>query len=245
MVQRKILFTILISAIFIILSFTPAISAKTSGTIPIEPINKDLVLEIGYKELNGYTFYKKITVSEKQLEQFEVSWNQWESLLEEIRKDGFMDIKETIKFQQEAVSLIEEIKEITFDPETGTYAFPDNIGVTGFVRDSLFMNGFGRRIFSIGRGRAWLPFNRQGEQFIGMRFLPIFIQHSLGFTKVKRFTLIPPSFGVEDRLFIHNLLTVGFVGLYINFGERYFDRQAGPVILIGRSIGIRLGEDIP
>jgi len=237
----KTILPVSVVALFLGLALMPAASAEEIST-------QDLTLEIGYKASlkEGY-FFKKLVVTEQQLEAFNVNWLNWEEFVKEVRADERMDLNELARFIEKTVALVEEIKEMTKDPETGEYHFPD-INIFSFIEGHLFKRtkAFGgSKIFTIGRGRAWLPFNRQGETFIGMRFLPIVIQHTLGFSKVTRINIFPPSYGIEDRLFVHNLLTFGFVGLYINFGERYLDRPAGPVLLVGRSLGLRLGEDIP
>jgi len=234
----KTILPVAIVALFLTLAIAPSVSAD-------EP-SQDQVLEIGYKDANGYQFYKKITVTAEQLQQFNTDWTAWENKVDEINNDEMMDATEVLEFETMTTTLIEEIKALTYDPETGTYNFPEPLTIGEFIHNYLFMqNILGKRIFSIGRGRAWLPLNRQGESFIGMRFLPIIIQHSIGFTKVRLVNFFPPSIGVEDRMFTHNLMTMGFTGLYINFGERYLDRPAGPVILIGKTMFVRLGEDIP
>ena len=238
----KKLIPLIIVALFISLALIPASNAEEIST-------EDLTLEIGYKNSlkSGY-FYKKLVVTEEQLTAFEVSWDDWESFLEETKEDGRMSLPELIIFKAKTIEIIEEIKEMTKDPETGEYNFPD-VNIFSLI-DKVLPTGTnkalgGSKIFTLGRGRAWLPKNRLGETFFGMRLLPVFVQHTLGYTKVSGFNLFPPAWWREDRLFVHNLITVGFIGLYINFGERFLDRPAGPVLLCGRSIGLKLGEDIP
>lgn len=239
MKSAKTVLPIAVVALFLTLSMSSAF-----GEDPVvDP--QDLILEIGYKDNEGNFFYEQIEVAEDEYLVFEDSFTSFESFVDEIDADGIMDPVELLEFEQAVVDLITEIKELTYDEVTGTYAFPTCIGIGSFISEFLFLKGIGRKIFSIGRGRAWLPFNRQGESFIGMRFLPIFIQHTLGYTKVRIVNVIPPSIGVSDRLGIHNFWTVGFAGLYINFGDRYLDRPAGPVVLIGKALWYRLGEDIP
>ena len=138
--------------------------------------------------------------------------------------------------------MLEELKELTYDPETGRYRFP-NIDIPNLIHDFLFMTGFGTRILSIGRGRVWLPFNRQGETFVGKRFAPIFIQTTLGYTRIRSWSLQPLSWFVLDRLFMHRFCTMAFTGLYINFGKHYLDRSVGPIILIGKPRIIALSDD--
>ena len=227
----KTLIPVTVVVLFLCMAFSPAVSAGETTT-------QDRTLEIGYKDAEGNTFYKKLVVTAEEYEVFDGKWTNWESFVEVAREDERMSVEELIAFETLTVELIQNIKDMTYDDETGTYLFPD-IDIESFVNLYLMFKKsspvtrsiFGSRIFTIGRGRAWLPFNRQGESFIGMRFLPIVVQHSLGYTKVRRVTFFPPSIGVDDRLFVHNFFTIGFVGLYINFGERYLDRPAGPVFL--------------
>ena len=239
----KTILPITIVCLFLGLALAPAASAGEVST-------EDLTLEIGYKDQQGNSFYKKLVVTEEEYDEFSSIWTGWEAFVEEARVDERMDVTELVEFETRTIELVQDIKEMTYDDETGQYLFPD-IDIQEFISTYLLtkMPKYkalgGNRIFTIGRGRAWLPFNKQGESFIGMRFLPIIVQHSLGYTKVKIINLFPPSIGVSDRMFIHNLMTIGFVGLYINFGERYLDRPAGPVLLIGRTVCLRLGEDIP
>ena len=243
----KTLIPVTVVILLLCLGLSPAVSAE-------EFSSQDRTLEIGYKDAQGNTFYKKLVVTSEEYEVFNDRWTNWESFIEEIREDERMSIGELVAFETKTIELIQNIKEMTYDEETGTYLFPE-LDIIEFIKTYLLFKKArpftralafgGSQIFTIGRGRAWLPFNRQGETFIGMRFLPIVIQHTIGYSKVKRVTIFPPSIGVEDRLFVHNLFTIGFAGLYINFGERYLDRPAGPVFLIGRTLSIRLGEDIP
>lgn len=238
----KTLIPLTVVALFLSLTLIPATGAEEVNT-------EDLTLEIGYKDtLKGEYFYKKLVVTEEQLAAFEISWDDWEVFLEETKEDGRMSIPELIKFKTKTIAIIEEIKEMTKDPETDEYYFPD-INIFSLI-DATLPTGTskalgGSKLFSLGRGRAWLPGNKLGETFFGMRLLPIFVQHTLGYSKVSGLNILPPAWWTEDRLFVHNLITLGFIGLYINFGERFLDRPAGPVLLCGRSIGLKLGEDIP
>ena len=201
------------------------------------------IFEIEYADDNGNTYNVVIEIEEEQLKEFINSWCSWEDTLKIIRSDGEIDDQELIDLENETITMLEELKELTYDPETGVYYFP-NINIPTLVHDHLFMIGGGTRIFSVGRGRVWLPFNRQGETFVGKRFAPIFVRHTIGFTRVKSVSLFPFSWFILDRLFTHRICTFGFTGLYIDFGKRYFDNSIGPVILIGIPRLIRLSDDI-
>jgi len=240
-----------ISALFLILALAPAINADEI----------DQELEIGFKDNNGYTYYKKIIVTTEQLSNFNINFTIWENKIKEFDSDNKMDANEIITFIELTNSLVNEIKELTYDSESSTYNFPDPLlpegAILQFIKEHLLIKDSSskpiaqpinlklRKIFTIGRGRAWLPLQNSGEMFIGARFLPIFLQYSVGYAKSRWINLFPPAICIEDRLGIFNLVTVGFVGLYINFGERYIGRPAGPVLLIGSQIWLRLGEDIP
>jgi len=255
---KKTIIPVAIAILFLGLAFIPSLSAeinitKENSQTPNEGetfSDLDKTLEIGYKNEEGDVFYKKLVVTDEQLSEFNDVWTNWEQFLDDVRADEKMSWEELLNFEIITRGLLQNIKEMTYDPDSGEYLFPE-FNIENFIKKYLLNKNsnakgiFGSNMFSIGRGRAWIPFNRQGESFIGMRFLPIVVQHALGYSKVRRVTLLPPSIGVEDRLFVHNVMTFGFIGLYINFGERYLDRPAGPVLLIGQTFGIRLGEDIP
>lgn len=234
--KKKItILSLAIVGLLLSIALTPPVSAGDGGTI-------ERTLEIAYEDENGNVFFKKIIVSEEQLQAYMNSWSEWEYLLKQIRSDGEIDDQEMEDFEAITVRLLEEFKELTYDEITGEYSFPP-INIPTYVHDFLFTLGPGARIFSIGRGRAWLPFNRQGETFVGKRYLPIIIWHNIGFTRVKFWSLFPLSRIVMTRMFKHRSFTMGFTGLYINIGKRYLDRPAGPIILIGRVNLISLGDD--
>lgn len=252
MKSLKTIIPIAVVALFLSLALAPTISAD----------ELDQELEIGFSDKNGYTFYKKIIVTPDQLSQFNDNFTIWENKVTEFGLDNRMDANEIITFIEITNSLVNEIKELTYDSETGMYNFPEPLltkeAILQFIEYYLLINNDGstnpaplpirlhlRRIFTIGRGRAWLPIQDSGETFIGARFLPIFLQYTVGYAKSRWINFLPPAICMEDRIGIFNLVTIGFVGLYINFGERYISRPAGPVLLIGSQIWLRLGEDIP
>lgn len=248
----KKIITIAIIALFLSLTIPQTVGAD----------ELDQELEIGFKDNNGYTFYKKIIVTQEQLSQFNNNFTIWENKIKEFDLDNRMDATEILTFVEITNSLINEIKELTYDSELGIYNFPEPLLLEGailqFIMNHLLINNQSttnpvplpihlqlRKIFTIGRGRAWIPIKNFGEAFIGVRFLPMFLQYTIGYAKSRWISIFPPAICVEDRLGIFNLITVGFVGLYVNFGERYIDRPVGPVLLIGSQIWLRLGEDIP
>ncbi|OGS40836.1 MAG: hypothetical protein A3K77_04105 [Euryarchaeota archaeon RBG_13_31_8] len=242
---------IAIAALFLILAAVPTINAD----------ELDQELEIAFNDDNGYIFYKKIIVAPEQLTQFNYNFTIWESKVKEFDSDNKMDTTEILSFIEITNSLVNEIKELTFDIETGGYNFPKPLlsdgAILQFIKHHLFIDKETstisvplpihlhlRRILTIGRGRAWLPLTDFDDAFIGMRFLPIFLQYTVGYAKSRWINVFPPAICVEDRLGVFNLITMGFVGLYVNFGERYINRPVGPVLLIGRQVWLRLGEDI-
>ncbi|MDH7506980.1 MAG: hypothetical protein QHH15_04240 [Candidatus Thermoplasmatota archaeon] len=252
MKKTKAIITTTVVTLFFILALAPTINAD----------ELDQELEIGFKNYNGYIFYKKIIVTPEKLSQFNYNFTIWENKIKEFDADNKMDATEILTFIEITNSLLNEIKQMTYDPETGNYYFPEPLlpenAILQFIKDHLLIDNKDstkpftqpihlqlRKIFTIGRGRAWLPLKNNGEVFIGARFLPIFLQYTIGYAKSKWLNIFPPAFCVEDRLGMFNLATVGFVGLYINFGERYIDRPAGPVLLIGNQAWLRLGEDLP
>ena len=251
MKNTKTIIPLAVTALFLVLALLPAISANEI----------DQELEIGFKDNNGYSYYKKIVITPEKLSKFNNNFTIWENKIKEFDSDNKMDATEILTFVEITNSLVNEIKELTYDPESATYNFPDPLlpenAILKFIKEHLLIKDTSstplpkpidlklRKVFTIGRGRAWLPLQNSGETFIGARFLPIFLQYTVGYAKSRWINLFPPAFCVEDRLGIFNLVTVGFVGLYINFGERYIGRPAGPVVLIGSQIWLRLGEDIP
>jgi len=225
-----------ISIVGLLLSLVliPTIVAGTNSDNPF--------LEIGYTDQVGNTFYTKIKLSDEQVQKFKDTWSQWENYLKNVREDKEMNFQETKYLEIKSIILLEEIKNLTTDPATGQVYFPPSIDIPVFVHSHLFMLGFGVRVFSIGRGRVWLPFNRQGEAFIGVRFNPIFVSYSIGFTRVIARSLFTIS--STNRFFVHRMCTAGFSGLYINFGKLFSDTSIGPVILIGKPLLITVGSDI-
>ena len=231
-IKEILAFTII--SLFIIIALSPTINAN------------DVVkqrIQISYVGENGELFYKEVSVNVEDLEEFQDSWDSWEGLLKDIRSDNKLEFEEIKSMEQESLSMLEELKDLTYDGESGSYLFP-NINLPQFIHDSLYLIGGGTRIFSIGRGDAWVPFNRQGESFIGMRFLPIFIKQNIGFTRTRCFSLFPFARLILNRLFNHRVLAFGFTGLFIDFGRRFFDNTVGPIILIGKPNFISLGDDI-
>jgi len=248
----KIILPIAIAGLFLILAVAPKVGAD----------ELDQVLEIAFNDNSGYTFYNKIIVTTDQLSKFNNNFTIWENKVKEFDSDSKMDATEILLFVEITNSLVNEIKELTYDKETEGYNFPEPLlqddAILQFIKYNLLIDEETatisvplpihlqlRRILTIGRGRAWLPLTNFGEAFIGMRFLPIFLQYTVGYAKSRWINLFPPAICVEDRLGVFNLVTMGFVGLYVNFGERYIDRPVGPVLLIGRQAWLRLGEDIP
>jgi len=252
MKNTKKIFTIAIIVLNLSIAYAPAVNSD----------ELDQELEIAFCDKNGYTFYKKIIVTPEQLIQFNNNFTIWENKIKEFDTDNIMDSNEIIIFLEITNSLVNEIKELTYDSEVGIYNFPDPLlpddAILQFIKDHLMINQETstnsvplpihlqfKKVFSIGRGRAWLPLTNFDEAFIGMRILPIFLQYTVGYAKSRWINIFPPSICVEDRLGIFNLVSVGFIGLYINFGERDINRFAGPVLLIGRQGWLRFGEDKP
>ena len=252
MKKTKMIIPIAIVTLFLSLAIMPATSANEI----------DQELEIGFKDNSGYKFYKKIIVTTEQLSQFNNNFSIWESKVKEFDLDNQMDATEILTFLEITNSLVNEIKELTYDSETEIYNFPEPLLLDGailqFIKDHLLLNKKTtttslplpihlqfRKVLTIGRGRTWFPIKHFGDAFMGARFLPIFLQYTVGYAKSRWINIFPPAICTEDRLGVFNLMTIGFVGLYINFGERYIDRPVGPVFLIGSQAWLRLGEDIP
>jgi hypothetical protein len=251
MKNTKTIIPIAVVALFLILTISPAVNAD----------ELDQELEIGFSNDRGYSFYKKITVTQDQLSQFNNNFTIWENKIKKFDFDNRMDANEILIFVEMTNALVKEIKELTYNFQTRIYDFPEPLlqegAILQFIKEHLLIKNEDnnpltqpihlqwRRIFAIGRGRAWLPIKNSVEVFIGARFLPVFLQYTLGYAKCKWVNVFPPAICVEDRLGIFNLISIGFIGLYINFGERYINRPVGPVLLIGRQGWLRLGEDIP
>jgi len=225
--------TILTITLFLSLALAPSVNAS---------IGDDSDCDIAFEDENGDLFHVEFFYTKEQVAKFKKAWLDWEDLIKEVRADQQTTHSELKEIEAEVISLIEEVKELTYNPQTGEYYFPD-IDIASFVHDSLFLMGYGSRIFSLGRGRVWIPLNRQGETFVGMRSLPMFVRHSIGFTRARSFSLFPLSRFILDRLFSHRYFTFGFTGLYINFGKRFFDSSVGPVIMIGRPSFLRVTDD--
>ena len=241
---------IAVTALFLCLSAFSSVCA--------DDLEKEL--EIGFTDDYGYKFYNKINIDSNKSSQFNKNFTKWENGISEFCLDNKMDSSEILTFVEMTNSLIDEIKQLTYDPSKGIYCFPQplltNDSVLEFIKYHLLIEEESstillplnhlhlRRIFAIGLGRAWLPFTHFDDFFIGFRFLPIFLQYSIGYAKSRWINVLPPSICVEDRLGTFNLASMGFVGLYINFGERYIGRPAGLVLVIGSQAWCNLGEDV-
>ena len=186
MKKSKTIIPIAVVALFLCLALAPTVSAD----------ELDQELEIGFTDKNGYTFYKKIIVTPDQLSQFNDNFTIWENKVTEFALDNRMDANEILTFIEITNSLVNEIKELTYDSETGMYNFPEPLitkeAILQFIEYHLLINNNGptnpvplpirlhlRRIFTIGRGRAWLPIQDSGETFIGARFLPIMLSNEI------------------------------------------------------------------
>ena len=236
MKNSKKLINIIVIGLISSLVLIPNINAVTYKDSPS--------LEISYIDQNGYTYYISFELSSEQIQEFRNTWDKWENCLKNIREDNKMSLEETIEFEAKSVILLEEIKNLTKDTSIGQVYFPPNIDISSFIHSHLFTMGFGAKIFSIGKGRVWLPFNRQGEAFIGIRFNPIFISYSIGFTRVRLRSLSTFSIVISNRFFVHRVCVAGFSGLYINIEKLYPDNSFGPVILIGKPLLLGVGDDI-
>jgi len=233
--SKKFIFTSIVCLLLSLVLF-PTLNAGTYKDNPS--------LEIGYTDQSGNTYYILIELSNEQIQQFRDTWKEWENYLKNIRVDEEMSFQETLEFETKSIILLEEIKNLTRNQATGQVYFPPGIEIPTFIHSHLFMTGFGAKIFSIGRGKVWIPFNRQGEAFVGIRFSPIFVFYSIGFTRVRIRSLSTFSMVVSNRFFVHRVCTAGFSGLYINFGNLFPDTSIGPVILIGKPLLIGVGDDI-
>ena len=222
-----------IIVLFISLALVPAVNAGE---------NFNEIFKIEYKDKNGDLYNVEIETDQDQLQNFEDAWYSWEGVLKDVRNDGKIDKKELVKLEEETITMFEELKNLTYNPITCEYLFPIK-NIPNFIHDHLLMLGGGIRIFSIGRGRAWLPFNRQGEAFLGIKFTPIFIRHTIGFSRIRSCSFFPLSWFILNRFFTHLICTMGFTGLYINFGQHFVDTSVGPVILIGRPLFVKLTDD--
>jgi len=143
----------------------------------------------------------------------------------------------------EAIDAINMIKSIVGD------TFPD-IEVETFVGDiiSAFINPFGifglrAPILSVGRGLCWIPFYDY-EEFMGWMIRPMFIRYTIGFAGVFHVNPFPFRLEYMDRLGMFRLRTIGFGGLFINWGDLGVDTFKGTVLVIGKSWN-KLGEDLP
>jgi len=236
MKKSRILKNIAIIGLFLNLILIPNVNAGN--------YKKNPNLDINYIDQNGNIYYFSLELNNEQIQKLRNTWEEWENYLKNVRKDNEMSFDETVEFEAKSIILLEEIKNLTKDSITGQVYFPANIEISSFIHSHLFMAGFGAKIFSIGKGRVWLPFNRQGETFIGMRFNPIFITYSIGFTRIRFRSLSTFSFVISNRFFVHRVCVAGFSGLYINFERLYPDTTFGPVILIGKPILLGVGDDI-
>lgn len=231
-VTKKIC-SISIIVLFISLSLVPVINAGESY---------NGIFKIEYKDEKGDTYNIEIKTDQDQLQTFEDTWYSWEGILKDLREDGIIDKQELVLLEKVTITMFEELRNLTYSPILGEYLFPIQ-NIPTFIHDNLFMIGGGSRIFSIGRGRVWLPFNRQGEAFFGMKFAPIFLRHTIGFTRIRSCSFFPLSWFVLNRFFTHSICTMGFTGLYINLGQQFLDTSVGPIFLIGKPLFVRLTND--
>lgn len=74
-------------------------------------------------------------------------------------------------------------------------------------------------VLSVGTGFSYIPFY-PGEAFIGFMLRPIFLQYFLfGYTASLNVKLVPPRIEYWDMVGTHTAIILGFVGIYIDFGQ--------------------------
>lgn len=231
--------------IAIVLLFMGATITPALGATPIK--EQETVLD-GTKVLTiwmpGTNEYKtQVAISEEQ-------YNELNGIIDEFLADAGVAIEDSTitptewdTLKDDAIDALNLIKSIVGE------SFPD-IEVESFVGDiiSSFINPFGifglrAPIISVGRGLCWIPFYDY-EEFMGWMIRPMFIRYTIGFAGVFHVNPFPFRLEYKDRLGMFRLRTVGFGGIFINWGDLGVDTFKGTVIVIGKSWN-KLGEDLP
>jgi hypothetical protein len=226
--------SIIVVLLFLGVTFAPSISASS----PPASVDKQKTLTIWMPGITPNDYATQVQVTEEQYNSINDGVDDFLATVETAmspESDGGINItaNEWNALKTKAIAVIDEIKLIVGDD------FPDLDVETfvGGVVESL-LNPFSpfairAAIFSIGRGWAWVPFYKY-EGFAGIMIRPIFISYSLGYTGVFHFNPIPLRVEYADKFGMYRIRTMGFIGLFFNFGDIGVDRIKGPVIVIGK-----------
>jgi hypothetical protein len=99
--------------------------------------------------------------------------------------------------------------------------FPPGLGGLGLGDIGLLPTmgfNFMQPVLSFGYGKGFVP-RYQGEAVFGIVLRPIILEHVYGYTGSLNARLLPPRIEYWDRIGAQYLIAVGFIGIYINFGE--------------------------
>ncbi len=236
---KKIL-PIAIVLLFLGMTITPVL-----GTAPIKErettLDSSKVLTIW---MPGADEYKtQVQITEEQYNELNQNVDEFLNAAQAAIDDKEINAEEWDILKTEAIETLNMIKSVVGE------TFPD-IEVESFVGEviSSFINPFGilglrAPILSIGRGLCWIPFYDY-EEFMGWMIRPMFIRYTIGFAGVFHVNPFPFRLEYKDRLGMFRLRTVGFGGIFINWGDLGVDTFKGTVIVIGKSWN-KLGEDFP
>ena len=239
----KTIIPIAVVLLFLGIAFAPAISSE-------EPTTQNRTLTVW---MPGITedYKTQMIIEEEELEDMEDLFNNFFDVVEVVLSEESpggtkITLEEWNDLKDSAIFAVEAVKEIII---THGGVFPD-LDIETYVGETIaaFFSPLswymGRApIFSLGRGYAWIPFYEY-EAFLGLMLRPMFLTHLPGFTAVVHMNLVPFRLEYADRLGLYRLRTMGFAGIFINFGDIGLDRIMGPVLMIGKGWN-RLGEDLP
>lgn len=226
---RKNIIPILVVILLFNLVFSPSIGAES-------PKNPGDTLTIWMPDITEDDYFVQIKVSKEEKHTF---YDKLNTIFEAINSSTSIDSPEGKKITMKeweniTISLNDFINSIKLLDEN----FP-NVDTKQLVSDIIdaFFNplaGFlpPEPVISIGSGFTWIPFYGY-ESFFGMMLRPMFTRHILGFTKIGGLISTYTKFGT------YSMITIGFTGLFINFGDIGFDRILGPTIYIGSALFVR------
>jgi len=215
-----------IALLFFTIAFSSSVTAESKEnlmTIWMPGITEDnYAAQKEISPLESQTFYNELNNSLTLIENA-MSLGSPGSIT--ITTEEWQEIKNSVSNLISFIKILDE----NF-PELDTQKFVSDIVDSLLNPSGKFLKPI--PVFSVGRGFAWIPFYDY-ESFKGTMLRPIFTQYQFGFTTLLSLTLLPPSFAKHIMLGTHRMISIGFSGIFINFGDVGLDRTLGPMIFVG------------
>jgi len=216
-----------IALLFLTITFSSTITAES---------NKENLMTIWMPGITDDNYKTQKTIPQLESQTFYNQLNNSLTLIENamsLTSPGSITIttEEWNEIKTSVNNLVSFIKTLDENfPELDTQKFISDIVASLLNPSDKFLKPI--PVFSVGRGFTWIPFYDY-ESFQGTMLRPIFTQYQFGFTTLLDLTLLPPSFAKHIMLGTHRMISIGFSGIFINFGDIGIDRALGPMIFIG------------